>query len=206
MARLATMKDKRQRILRAAEALFTGRRFHEITLDQVAARARVGKGTIYEYFQDKDDLFFQVLTSGFDELGALIRHRVPAQTGFAAQILNACREIGGFFERRQPLFRLMLSEGARLNLDHGRLHEQFCHNRRKLVEAVAEIIDRGVAEGAVRSDVPADVLASYLLGMLHARKHDLSDAPAASRRQELVVELFLHGAATPRAANHGATK
>ena len=44
--------------MRAAEKLFTSRRYHEISLDAVVQEARVGKGTIYRYFQSKDDLFF----------------------------------------------------------------------------------------------------------------------------------------------------
>ena len=49
--------NKREQILNALEQLLPGRRFHEITLDEVSRAAQVGKGTIYLYFQDKDALF-----------------------------------------------------------------------------------------------------------------------------------------------------
>ena len=71
-----TRPDKRLAIMQAAESLFTSRRLHEITLDDVAREAQVGKGTIYRYFQDKDDLFFQTATQGFDELCDLLQQRV----------------------------------------------------------------------------------------------------------------------------------
>ena len=72
--------DKRQSIMQTAERLFKSRRIHEITLDEVAQKAKVGKGTIYLHFQNKDDLFFQVATSGFDELCGLVREQVPTES------------------------------------------------------------------------------------------------------------------------------
>ena len=62
--------DKRIAIMRAAERLFHNRRFHEVTLEEVAEAAQVGKGTIYRYFADKDDLFFQV---AFTRRGTTVR-------------------------------------------------------------------------------------------------------------------------------------
>ena len=70
--RSSDRQSKRDQIMKAAEHLFTNRRFHEITLDQVARAAGVGKGTIYLHFADKDDLFFQVATSGFTQLCEII--------------------------------------------------------------------------------------------------------------------------------------
>jgi len=51
-------ESKRQRILRAAEKLFTSQRFDEVTTDDIMHAAGVGKSTIYRYFKGKDDIFF----------------------------------------------------------------------------------------------------------------------------------------------------
>ena len=59
--------DKRQEIMGAAASLFANRRYHELTLDKVAKKAKVGKGTIYLYFKDKDDLFRQTAKWGFEQ-------------------------------------------------------------------------------------------------------------------------------------------
>ncbi|MCD6496685.1 MAG: TetR/AcrR family transcriptional regulator [Deltaproteobacteria bacterium] len=47
-------RDKKQEIMNAVEHLFRNRRFHEVTLDEVAKEAQVGKGTIYRFFSDND--------------------------------------------------------------------------------------------------------------------------------------------------------
>ena len=106
--------------MQAAEKLFTSRRFHEITLDDIVHEAHVGKGTIYTYFKDKDDLFFQVATSGFGELCALLRRRVAGDAPFRQQLLQACKAATAFFEGRRQLSRMIQSEDARMCLCSGR--------------------------------------------------------------------------------------
>ncbi len=186
--------DKKHIILQAAEKVFTNRRFHEITLDEVAQSAKVGKGTIYQYFADKDDLFFQVTTSGFDELCALLRQRVRESAPFAEQLLDACTQVSSFFEKRRQLFRMMQSEDARMTWEHGAMREQWMEKRRGLVDAVAAIIRKGVTERQIRADVAPEVLAGFLLGMLRTRARDLHSAEEAVRRHELLIDLFLNGA------------
>ncbi len=58
---------KRQEIVNAARVVFAARGFNAATLDEIAERAEFGKGTIYNYFQSKDELFETVLADIFDE-------------------------------------------------------------------------------------------------------------------------------------------
>ena len=196
-------RDRRQAIMQAAETLFTSRRYHEITTDDIAQEARVGKRTIYRYFEDKDDLFFQVATSGLDELCELLHgSSVPGDAPFVEQLLSACGEITAFFERRRPLFRMMQAEAGRMRWCEKSHRERWMVRRKALVAAVAAIIRKGVEEDEIRADVPPEVLGSFLLGMLRTRARDLADAPPATRRDELIVDLFCHGAGR-RAASPG---
>lgn len=185
--------DKSQVIMQAAEKLFTSRRFHEITMDDVANQAGVGKGTIYRYFRDKDDLFFQTATNGFDDLCELLQRKVPGHACFREQLLVACRQISRFFEHRRQLLRMMQTEDGRMAWCQGEMHERWMERRKKIVAALTEMIRKGVAEGEVREDLPADVLASFLLGMLRTRGRDLGDMPPDVRQHEIVVELFFRG-------------
>jgi len=187
-------QNKREQIMQAVEKLFTSRRFHEITLDDVAQGARVGKGTIYRYFQDKDDLFFQTATSGFDDLCELLRRKVPENNPFVEQLISACAQISGFFNRRRQLFQMMQAEENRMYWFKGTIRDRWMAKRKKLVAAVAEIIRKGVAEKKIRTDIPAEVLATFLLGMLRTRARDLPNNPEAMQRHELLVDLFCRGA------------
>ena len=90
-------QDKKQRIMQAAEKLFRTRQFHEITLDEVARVADVGKGTIYLYFSDKEDLFFQTAVAGFDEMCELLGQNAAGGVPFRNRLLRTCETVSGFF-------------------------------------------------------------------------------------------------------------
>ena len=177
--------------MQAAEKLFTTRRFHEITLDDIVQEAHVGKGTIYTYFKDKEDLFFQVATSGFDELCDLFRRRVHGDAPLREQLLQACEAVGAFFERRKHLFRMIQSEDARMSLCHGTSSEQWMGKRQQLVEALGQVLRKGQTEGKVRDDLPAETLATLLLGLLRTRARNLRKNAV---RDDLLADFFLNGA------------
>ncbi|MGA2016349.1 MAG: TetR/AcrR family transcriptional regulator [Opitutaceae bacterium] len=197
--------DKKQRIMQAAERLFRMRRVHEITLDEIAREADVGKGTLYLYFTDKDDLIFQAAVAGFDRMCLTVRENAAPGVAFRQTLLRTCETISGFFQQRRPLFRIILSEGDR-DMEGGGvgLRQRWRERRRPMTEAVAAILSQGMASGDVRKDVPAEVLAEYLLGILRTRSWELQDRPEAERSLAGVADIFMNGAgpgarATPAA-------
>ena len=176
--------------MKAAEQLFCTRQFHEIALDEVARVADVGKGTIYLYFSDKDDLFFQTAVAGYDEMCKLLLKNAGENLTFSDTLLQACTTISGFFRRRRPLFRMILSEGARALESGGGLRERWLEHRKSMRAAVAAIIARGIESGEVRSGLPADILAEYLLGMLRTRLG--IGGPARDAAQRRVDRRVVH--------------
>jgi AcrR family transcriptional regulator len=191
--------DKKQRIIQAAEQLFRTRRFHEITLDEIAREADVGKGTIYLYFSDKEDLIFQAAVAGFDEMCALLRQSVREGVAFRDGLLRICETISAFFRNRRPLFRIILSESSRAMESRGAgLRQRWQERRKTMTEAVAAVIERGVASGEIRRDIPPEILAEFLLGMLRTRSWELEDRPESQRSHALMVNLFTKGAGLRR--------
>ena len=186
--------NRRTQILQQVEKLAANRRIHEITLDDVAQAAKVGKGTIYRYFKDKDDLFLQLATSGFDELCELLKHQESTNALFADKLLEVCEQISRFFEGRKHLLRLMQDEAARMYWSKPDIRKKWRLEREKVINTIAEILADGISDGVIRADIPSDVLATFLLGMLRTRGVDLQDASETSQQHELLVNLFLQGA------------
>ncbi len=186
--------DKKQQIMTAAERLFGSRRYHEVTLDEVAAASRVGKGTIYRYFQDKDDLFFQTATVGFEDLCGVLERQAGIEVEFRERLTAACVEITAFFQARRPLIRMMLAEDGRTISKKSRLRARWHDSRRRLLAAVAGIIDEGVAQGALRRGLSGELLAPYLLGMLRISTREMTGCDGSGGPLEMLLDLFLCGA------------
>ncbi len=191
--------------MRAAESLMTERHWREIRLDEVAVRAGVGKGTIYLHFEDKEDLFFQVIFAGFDELCAGIEARAGEGLPFERNLAAVCEEIRSFFRDRRAIFQSMQSEDVRFVQCHKRLRDKWMRRRGSLVDAVAGVLEHGQGQGRLRGDVPAGVLANFLLGMLRTRSRDLGEAEPRFQSNEFVLELFLNGAGPRAPAGAGGT-
>ena len=188
--------DKQKQIMRVVEKLATNRRFHEITLDEIAEAARVGKGTIYRYFTDKDELFFQVATSGFEELCELLKRTIPCDTSFTEKFLNACKQITRFFATRRELLQMMQTEANLTHWRKGKIRQRWLDKRKMLINALADIFREGVAEGVVRYDISAEVMATFLLGLLRTRARDIQDVPGNMKNCKLLVDMFLNGVCT----------
>jgi len=180
--------------MQAAEQLFRTCRVHEVTLDEIARNADVGKGTIYLYFADKEDLIFQAAVAGFEEMCQLLRQNAGEAGTSRERLLRASDQIVAFFHARRPLFRIILSEGERaMEGGNAGLRQRWRERRGTMTKAVAALIAQGMAAGEIRSELPAEVLAEYLLGMLRTRSWELEGWPEAQRSHAATVDLFLNG-------------
>jgi AcrR family transcriptional regulator len=83
-------KDERPgEILNAALDVFAARGFAAAKLDEVAARAGVSKGTLYLYFESKEELFRSVVRGLLLPNVAMAERRIAEHKGSAAELLRA---------------------------------------------------------------------------------------------------------------------
>src|SRR5688572_6037086 len=105
-------EKKRQLIVATAARLFATRPFHKVKLDDVAAEAGVGKGTLYIYFKSKEELYFWLLYDAFSKLVDGLASEVGGGDYSAVETLR--RLVGGLvkFSFENPiLFELARSAG-----------------------------------------------------------------------------------------------
>src|SRR5262245_59330110 len=67
-----------QRILDAAARLFAGNHFHAVRMEDISTEADVGKGTLYRYFRDKEELYLALLSRAARQIQDRI-HEVTAR-------------------------------------------------------------------------------------------------------------------------------
>lgn len=192
-----TTQDKERQILAAAEVLFTTRRFHEVTMDEVCQQAEVGKGTIYRYFKDKDDLFQRLITSGSEELGEIVQSESASAEPFAAQLERVILRMRRVMRRRRSLFHLMHQEETRKIAFHEDARARWKAQQKALMDAVATFMRRGHESNALRTDIAPETLAAVLMGMLRSLSWNAEAMPDDEASAKLLTDLFLRGAAAP---------
>lgn len=188
------MTDRKKQIMKAVEKLILQKRWNEITTDDVAKIADVGKGTIYRYFKDKNEMFFETALSGLDELCGLLEKNIPKKASFQKKLLGTCMEIGKFFSERSPIIRMIHNEEGRLHLSTAPVREQWHKKRKNLIRIIAAILKEGVSAGLLRKDISTETLAVVLLGMIRTLNRDMEDISSSTKGYKLIVELFCRGA------------
>lgn len=187
--------SKRDLIMRAAEQLFYHRRFHEVTLDEVAEAAHVGKGTIYRYFEDKDDLFFQIATAGFDELCDRVEACAKAELPLRTRLLRMVGVVCAYFDERKVMFAIIHADSSWMREGPGGMSERWRERRRRLPTLVAGVFAEAMSLGELRATVPPTVLSYHFLGMIRTIVRDLSPDFPNEAHMEQLVSIFLDGAA-----------
>jgi len=182
-------------ILDAARELLIAEGFAALRLEHVAARAHVGKATIYRRWPSKEALALELLM----ELAA--PHIAIAETGdtraeLLAAVTNAMRALTE--TPFGPVMRALLSQIA-INPSLGDPFRAGVVQARR--DEVARVIARGVSRGDLRADTDCEVATELLVGPVYFRLMfggELTHAFA-----ERVVDALLHGYAA-RAEHPGA--
>jgi AcrR family transcriptional regulator len=180
---------KHTRILQAAVELFTERDFHQVLMDDVAARADVGKGTVYRYFPTKEDLYFATIFEGWDRLGKELEAVVQQHGPLRETLEHVTRQVLSYFWHRRQFVTLV--HRLENNLE-GEEQADWQRRRDSIVRVFADILSKGVATQTLSNGQMRLVTEMYL-GMLRSiilyrGDHDTPDTMAP-----LAVQLFLDG-------------
>ncbi len=108
---------RRQTILHAATALFADASFDDISMAEIARQSGIAKGTVYIYFKTKEEVFLEVLRSGyensFDQLDrTLLDMPIPGSVPEVAQALAASLTDDSDFPRLAAITHSVLEQNV----------------------------------------------------------------------------------------------
>lgn len=176
LPRFHKLDEQRQAdILEAAAREFADHGFQNASYNRIIERSPISKGAMYYYFADKDDLYRTVLSVAFAEWFTHVGFDVRADD--AATFWAACEEL----YRRSLHFMLNDPTSAALCMrvaqSRGReaLHPVVAELDVQVRGAVDSIVSRGQKLGAVRDDLPSDLLVHVTRAMFDAGDLWLAD-------------------------------
>jgi AcrR family transcriptional regulator len=177
-----------EKMLDAAAQLFGGQRFHEVRMEDIASKAAVGKGTLYRYFSDKEDLYLALLARASEEFQKRIRDAVDQQTDFREKLVAFVQSGIAFFDERPHLGPLI----QRAEVSRGE-ESPWQPTRTKVTNWVIELFSQAEAAGSFKIRDPK-VAGYMLLGGLRSVVL-FSPKPRPFDIARKIVGDFLDGAA-----------
>jgi TetR/AcrR family fatty acid metabolism transcriptional regulator len=187
-------RGKRERILEAAQSVFARKGYYLSKIEEIAELAGVGKGTVYEYFASKEELYkemFKVILNRYTEY--VMVEVTPEMT-----VKEWVRRL------LEMHLRYMLENRQHMPTDFGDLGGMdteilgwMYDMRKKSVERLVPVFQKGIERGELK-DIDPELGANLLIGMMRGVTLPLmveGDCGKPSQVAEAMTEILFHGIA-----------
>lgn len=184
--------SKRELILKAALDVFSEKGFHEAKIEEIAQEAGIGKGTVYEYFRSKEQLFQEMLKEGMEIFDSLLEEELQAKKTLHEKLAGMIRHNLEIGRRFRPLARIIMMEATIID-DTFRNWLMEMHKTR--LQTIADIISEGVKSKEI-SPVNESLFALLFyggIGMLIPSFQIGYDKEDIDEMVEEIVDFYLRG-------------
>ncbi len=176
--RVRRRTETKDKLFEAAISLLAERPYEQVTIEMITERADVGKGTFFNYFENKEAVIVYFFESQFERAEEAIGYGShPATWDQIVQIIHMLAE-------RDSHSKLFVRTLMALCLTN----EQVRAAKKKLDETGSELgvrlVSGAQASGAIRADVPADRLADCIIGVYLGTLFDWANSPAETGLHE----------------------
>jgi AcrR family transcriptional regulator len=160
-------QNKRSLIIEAAARVFANRGYNSTLIAEIAAEAGIGKGTIYEYFPSKEDLFFSVFEWFVETTEAEAKVSISALGGSASERLKALNDalLRSWLDMLDMYSLVMefwsASASSRMRQ---RFKQAFREGYRDFRQIVSALLIDGIETGEFQPEVDAESVAAALVG------------------------------------------
>ena len=191
-------QQREEQILAAALSLFNRDDWQTVTIDQIAAKAEIGKGTIYKHFESKDQIYASLVVKFhrqiLRELGGIDLTREPLKV--IGETLDVFWRAHGISPEHKRLARYCEREDFKRTIGP-KVSQELDELDNELNSIIIPVIERGIKEGAL-IDRPVE----HLMLSLHASMVGLIEMDGvecvktslnAEQKYQVIKEFALRG-------------
>ena len=192
--KLQELTERRgSQILDAAGSVFARKGFAKAGTDEIARVAGLGKGTLYRYFKNKEDLFLSVVDRSLEGLKHKIRETTDGVEDPLEKIAAAARAYLSFFDEDRFLVDMLIHEqsGFRDRIEK-KYYEHYYGSLDRIRATYKAAVDKGLLKKSIEIDDAISVMTSILQGTVHechiqGKRYKLID------KLPLVLKVFFTG-------------
>ncbi|HHZ02882.1 MAG TPA: TetR/AcrR family transcriptional regulator [Tissierellia bacterium] len=184
--------QKRKDILKSARTLFKDKGFHNTKMEDIAIAAGVGKGTLYEYFENKQDIFDEACIEYVDLIIENIRNISNMKNSFKEKLLILFNEKS-----------ITESDLASMSIDNILSSKNIISEKTvitivgkisEMYGLIYKIIDQGKDEGVVLKNIPSEIIACSIVGtMTEYLRLKLHKKDSKIKEDDVIINLLYNG-------------
>lgn len=183
---------KRERILEAAADLFSKKSYHEVMMEDVAKMTSVAKGTVYNYFSSKEDLYFSIMSLRMENLIKSLKKQIENEQNSIDSLRSFTLHLYMFMMKYQNFFSMYRKDSLNSEND-------YCVELRELDNQLktilSSIIDSGVSEKVFRNidrDFAVTSIMGTIYGTIQRNIESQTDEDGKKTERERLFEFILH--------------
>ena len=190
-------QERRNEIVDAAMELFAEKGFHEVTMDTIAERVGLSKGTLYLYFKNKEALFFSIIRDKTDILFNTLTQAVNSEQEYKYKLEKFITNYLSFFDDYRYYFKIIHSEKSRVGWESkNKFRNHAFESYRRFENMILQFVKEGIDCGYLRNIEPEvamkalrGILSSFTLNVIISSEDDNLKSKAPE-----VLDVFLNGA------------
>lgn len=195
---MAPKKTKNDDILNAATKVFSNKGYHNATMVDIANEAGVGKGTIYEYFKGKDDLFLKMIDFNVEKYIKLLHVYIDKGQGIETTIEN----IVDFHSKIIIEGELLLSSYKPVAMlstnpnDRIKVQKKFQSARQSIINVIISVFEEYKDKGVVFCD-DVEFISDMIYAMVvrfcirYTFSYDKADTERFQKDKKSLVDVIL---------------
>jgi uroporphyrinogen III methyltransferase/synthase len=184
---------KRTKIIEAASILFSRKSYHEVMMEEVAKLASIAKGTVYNYYSSKEELYFSIMKGRMEKLNISLKENISGQKSSVDSLHSFILHLYMFMMKHQNFFLMYRKES--LSAEHT-LCSELIKLENDLKTILRRIIKSGKIEGIFR-DINEEFCVDLVLGSIYGVVHrgiekNLNEDQKIYDREN-IYDFILHG-------------
>ncbi len=186
-------EKKRERMLEVAAELFSKKNYHEVMIDDVARLTDVAKGTVYNYFSSKEELYFTIMSSKLEHLNTSLKNKITSEISVIDSLHTYVIHLYMFMMKYQNFFLMYQKE-------YMNAQNEFCDELRvmddELKSILSDVIYKGKRENQFR-DIDESFAVKLVLGSIFgAVQRGVENKYTGDKlieERERLFDFILHG-------------
>lgn len=198
-------REERERlIIQAAVDLLLEKGYHEMSMDEIAARVGISKGTVYLHFPSKEDLVFALLQEDRQGFQRTVEEILATTASPEAKLISMLEYV--YSDKLSKSFQVFAAVFQNPEL-RSRLIEkkdEFIKSWSGISQRITDVLEEGKAHGEFDPTMPTAVMLNIFVSLLTPRNYDLMTGQGQVPPEEMarhVSRFFFKGIAaheTPR--------
>jgi TetR/AcrR family fatty acid metabolism transcriptional regulator len=165
--KIVDKEKKKREIIGSAMEVFAGQGINNFKMINIAKQAKIGKGTIYEYFTSKDDLIAACFGQFLEEYESFFSRKIEEISDPADKIRAFIDLSFDFFAQKKEILRVVFDFWSVLVLESRdkSIRNGFYESYLEFMNHIASILNEGIT-GGIFKPVDTKLVASILLAMM----------------------------------------